>query len=180
MTRRKAPALDLPETLEEAAVLASRVALLEADIAGIEAEQKVRLALVNQEIGERIATRRDELDALIPRLSAWWQASGRELLANGKKSAKFAGVEMGMRTDPPSLGWVKGNTAKKLLAALLGLPWALNAKLLRVTYALDKDAILKAVSKPGDIADKLTRLGFKRVQDEKFFIEPVPPKDGDA
>lgn len=170
MRRRKAVALAVPTTAEEAVtligayVLAERIALdarlraeaaidrikgdRDAVIAAIDADQKVRFA----------------------QLKAWWEAGGNEA-ASGRRSAELGGAKIGVRLAPPKVKLVKGLTDKLVVIWLRSLRWSRASDLLRTKVELDKPALIKAHAADEEVRDVLGKKGISVIQTDEFFID---------
>lgn len=172
MTRRKAPLVDAIASIEEARTVAGHYAAIDADIAAIEAERKIRLAEINADCDQRIAGRSDHLAVHFRRLKAWWEAGGSDI-AGKNKSAELGGVNIGTRTPPHSLTWAKGKKIGDLVADLKRRRWGAVKKFLRVKTELNKDALIDALKADEREAQVLVKMGFGLSQKDEFFIAPI-------
>lgn len=157
-----------PRTLKAATVLLERLAVVEGDIAAIEAERRAELAAVHAEADARIEPFLPERDDLVAKLSAWWSESGHLLTEGKRKSMTIGGCEIGSRKQPDKLG-IAGDVAE-LAKALMKKAWA--KQLVTVTVGVDRAAVLKSID--GAHADELKALGFSLVEGEDaVFVRRV-------
>ena len=179
--RQKAPAVEIPETLEEARSLAVDHAANLADIEAIEAERLLKIAEVNKDCDERRAPRdvRARLD--FGRLKGWWEAHGHEVVGS-KRSGNFGGLLIGFRMTPPTLKMPKGEKVGDVLAWMRSKRGAIAQKFLRTKVELDREAMITALkAAPNDAGRKLlTDKGLSLTSRDEFFVEPLPRGDGGA
>jgi phage host-nuclease inhibitor protein Gam len=180
VTRKKALAVDVPATLEQAKRLAADYATLSAEIDAIEAERKIRIAQVNKDCDERIAARRPLIDVLFAQLKGWWEAQVAQRAA--MRSARVAGIRIGHRMTPPALKLPRGTKPQAIIDALSALRDGGKAfkAFVRVKYELDREAMIKALRAAASRGNRalLERLGLSVTQRDEFFIEPLPRGEG--
>lgn len=179
MTRRKAQLVDAILSIEEARDVAGTYAALDAKVASIEAERLVRLAAVNKDCDERIASRTDDMKRHFARLKAWWEAGGSEV-AGKKRSTEFGGVILGIRLTTPKLTLPKGTSAKQVVDELLN--W-LGGEFVKTKHSLEKAKIIARLrSAPPEDDDEVDafewdvladKLKLTVTQKDEFFIAPV-------
>ncbi len=178
MARKKAAPVDVPQTEVEARHLAASYASMVGEIEAIDAERKIRIAEVNRDCDARIGQRASLLDGMFARLKGWWEAHG-ERIAGKRRSAEFAGLNVGYRMTPPALKLPKGMTPVEVVS-LLGeqAPVCLRRKL-----EIDRELIIKSLLGQGEHALRkavLAHLGFTLTQRDEFFVDVLPRDAGDA
>lgn len=157
-----------PRSLKEATALLERYAMLDGQIAAIEAERQDAIAAVNARAdtaGNALIARRD---AIAAKVEPWWAENRAELIKGKRKSIELGGCMIGSRAGRAKLG-IAGEEGD-LVAALKERRWAKT--LLKVSTSLDKVALLKAVNGPRGPA--LKELGVSRAEGvETFYVERV-------
>lgn len=171
MSRRKAPALVAPSTLEQAILLLERSALLQASLQQLDADRSEAVAKINAAHDQLAKPVEQELKSLFNQLKPWWAVAKDALLKKGTKSMALGGCMIGTRTATPSL-----RHEGKVEDAIQRLKDAGLDIYLRVKTSLDKAAILSAFSKSESESKKLTDAKFSTKQAEEFFIDRLPPK----
>lgn len=170
MTRLRSAAQRAPQTLGQATELAKRYAVASAAVDGIEADRAEALALANAAADEALVPLVAELKDIAKQLKPWWEGNVDELTAGKRRSIELGGCQIGYRTTPPKLAHTHG-TDKAAVEVVRGTDYA--DQVLRVTYALDKPAMLRILD--GEDADGLGELGFSAKQTEEFFVDRVVP-----
>ena len=183
MARRKGAAVDAVQSKEEAAQLLGRYAEISGQIDGINAERKVKVAVIDADADERIARREEELKAIFARLKPWWEVAG-ERIAPGRRSTELGSCAIGQRLSTPALKW----GAEKVGSAIARLVKARLGQFVRVKMEIDKQALIAAIratpaadAPPREkkmvatLQGRLARLGFTVAQKDEFFIEPIAP-----
>lgn len=145
-TRLKAPALKVPQSLEEADALIRETGEHMNRLAEIGAALARESAALKAAAEEEAAPHKDALKTLKQRLQAFAEARRDELTAKGKtKTIELPAGAMLWRTKPPSVK-VAGKIAD-VIAWLAGSRFA--TAFLRTKLELDKESMLKA---PADAA----------------------------
>lgn len=168
MARRKAQAIDVPATLDEARALAAAYVTAERRI--------VEARLVAEQVIDQVKSERDALIALVSAdqpgrfasLKAWWEAGGGEIAGKGR-SAELAGAKIGIRRTTPKVKFRRGTkveTVVSWLGRVVG-----GADFLRTKIELDKEAVIKAMRSEGPMAEPLTEQGVFVDQTDEFFID---------
>jgi len=159
-------AIATPRTLEQATAIAERYALLDGQIAAIEADRQASIAAVNARCdvaANDLIAQRAVIEA---KLKPWWEKNSDKLTEGKRKSIELGGCIIGSRAGKPSLGLIGKEDAA--VAKLQKLPWA--AGLLKTKTTLDRVAVLKALAT--DLGKSLRRMGFGVVPgEEKFLLE---------
>lgn len=181
-TRRKAPQLQAPQTIEEATSLLGRYAAIITDIEQCRAHADASIAQIQAARDGMIAPFEEEAKRLFVQLRAWWAVAGPTLTEGKRKSHELAGCILGERTTPPSLTLVKMKVPDALHALTVealrnteSSLWERWNALIRVKQELDKPAILKELGGT-DLGPRLAELGFKPKQKVEFFIDRAAPK----
>lgn len=189
MTRLRSPAQRAPQTLDQATVLLSRYAQASAELSLIEANRLAELVTANAGADKLAVPLIAELKDIVKQLKPWWAASIDALTGGKKKSIELAGCSIGYRMTPPKVTYSEGTDAEAVDALRAT---DLAEQLIRVTYSLDKAAILKLLDsedpKPVDGGDIdgaaepvvspkqiVEELGFASKQTEQFFVDVVAP-----
>lgn len=183
--RRKAKALDAPQTLEAATALVGRYADLITGAEEIRAAADHAIAQIEAGRDEMLAQIDVEAKDIFRQLSRWWAVSSNEVTAGVRKSVQIAGCLIGVRTATPSLKLPSGLTEKGVLAWLLeqaanGIDWADGC--IRRTEKLDKQTIIKVLrlEQPSVATTALIDKGLATKQGETFFIDrPAKPATDD-
>lgn len=127
---------------------------------------------------DRIAAQRDErileLQAqakpLFAGLKAWWEATGKDELARGKRSADVAGAKIGIRLSTPAVKPKRGVKFGDIVVWLQGLRWTRAKDFLRTKVELDRQAVIKAVQADGEVAEVFLPI-LTVEQTDEFFID---------
>jgi phage host-nuclease inhibitor protein Gam len=173
--RRKQPAIDIPATRAEADALVRDYARLEHRAGEVRGFAEVQILKAKETRDAVLGVIEKDQSAIFARLKAWWEASGKDA-AKGKRSIKVDGTEIGMRLDPPSLGFLNKMKAADVLKWLSGLRWAGRGRFIRIKTELDKEAIIKALSDknaPVDVTKTLS-THCELVQKDQFYIAVAP------
>ncbi len=180
--RRKAPAVDAPQTRAEALALADRYVALEQAAARAQAQLDKEIAAAKASHALTMEAIEPQLQDAFAGLRAWWAANAAELTKGKRRSIELGPVTLGERTGMPKLKLPKGMKAEAALAWLKGR-WSGAVAFIRTKEELDKDAVIKAlrsgVDAPPDA--QLARLHFAQgkfevVQAEEFFIRTGEPE----
>lgn len=164
--RRKAAAIDAPQTLAEATAQVVRYAALEREMQHFEAVADARIAEIKASLAADLAHHKEVMKPLFKQLAAWWAANQGELTKGKRRSIDIAGVIMGERRTPPSLKLPKDVSADDMVAKLFG---AKRPELVKTQHSLDKPAIIKLLGSD-DHAEALEALGLALSQKDEFFI----------
>lgn len=176
-TRRKAAAVDAPQTMAEAIAVAEEYAKVECCMADSQKLLDFEVARAKSDHAARMANLEPRLQAAFTGLRAWWSANAAELTKGKRRSIELGPVTLGERTGMPKLKLPKGMKAKAALEHLYQLGWAGCINFIRVKKELDKAAAIRALNAPDDApTDTLMArhhfmaAGFKVAQAEEFFI----------
>ena len=161
-------AVRAPRSVKAAQLLLERFAVVDGDIAAIEARRRAALVRINAAFDRRAADLVREHVDLADKLKAWWPGAAAELTGGTRKSVTLGGCEIGSRSAPATLG-VAGD-AEAIALQLQKKSWA--GELVRTTVSIDRAAVLKSID--GAHAKDLARLGFSRVPGaETVFVKRV-------
>lgn len=161
-----------PEGLDGATALLGRYASLSAFRDRIEASRQSKLARINAAADAAIAPIVTELNNITTAMEPWWALSRQEILVGKKKSAEIGGCQIGNKASPAKVAFdfVNDDAAIDAIGEIRGA-----AKLLlKVKPSLDRPAILRMLGATSGMATALKKAGFRSVQDELFFITPLP------
>jgi hypothetical protein len=157
-----------PRSPEHATALLAQHAEIEGRIAGIEAKRGRGIARINNIADAAVAVLVVQLEPIAAALEAWWQAGGSALLPKGRKSLQLGGCMIGSKALAAKLEHEHENDEEAvatLQAARIG------KATVRVSYALDRKAIVALIDAGGRKAEQLTELGFKVRKGEQFFVK---------
>jgi phage host-nuclease inhibitor protein Gam len=180
--RRKAPAVEAPQTRAEALALADRYVALEQAAARAQAQLDKEIAAAKASYALTMEAIEPQLQDAFAGLRAWWAANAAELTKGKRRSIELGPVTLGERTGMHKLKLPKGMKAEAALAWLKGR-WSGAVAFIRTKEELDKEAVIKAlragVDAPPDV--QLARLHFAEgkfevVQAEEFFIRTGEPE----
>lgn len=184
--RRKAAAVEAPQTRGEAIAVADRYVALEQAAARAQAQLEKEVAAAKASHALTMEAIEPQLQDAFAGLRAWWAANSAELTKGKRRSIELGPLTLGERTGMPKLKLPKGMKAEAALAWLKGR-WSGAMAFIRTKEELDKEAVIKALRAPADApqdvqaARKLFTEGkFEVVQAEEFFIrtgEPESPID---
>lgn len=150
--------------LERYADLASRVELIEAD-------RKDRIAAANGWADTAAGPMLDELANLATVLEDWWKAAGAGIAQGDQKSVQLGGCMIGTRLARATVGH-SFDDDKAATAALVASRYAKYTT--KVSFSLDRTALLKLLDVGGKTAANLGELGFRIVPgSDQFFIKRV-------
>lgn len=173
MSRRKAPKLVVPQTLEEALALIAeyRDTLDKTDELKLDAASSI--AKIEAIRDEFVAPLDQRAKDIFRQLRAWWGVASEALTDGKKKSVMLAGCKIGERTSTPALKH-DGMTADALIEQIVDLGMS---ELLRITTKLDKPACIAAISDNSELGQLLLWLGARNNQVEEFFIDRAERKE---
>ncbi|WP_439532067.1 host-nuclease inhibitor Gam family protein [Polymorphobacter sp.] len=178
--RRRAEKLPACQSIEEAVQLLGRFAQLDAQLAERKARVETAIASLRAQQAELDAPAEAEIKGLFLQLKPWWAVAGETITEGKRKSAELAGCLIGHRIGNPTLVFPKPEDD-----AIAKIE-ALNIEgLVRISKALDKEALIKALRATEDklndddktIIAELRDAGFDVTQKETFFIDRIPPKE---
>lgn len=186
MTRLRSPAQRAPQTTGQATELLARYSALDAQLAAHEAERQREIAGINAAADALVVPIAAKLRDIVKTLKPWWAASIDALTDGKRKSIELGGCVVGYRISPRKVTHPYGRD-DAAVEVVRASPYA--QQVLRVSYSLDKPAILKLLESQGsedlridgdEIADtdpeSLAALGFASKQTEEFFVDRVLPK----
>jgi phage host-nuclease inhibitor protein Gam len=160
--------LRTPRSTTAATELLERYAVLDGQIAAIEANRRESIAAVNARADTAANDLMAQRDAIASKVQPWWQANAAELTEGKRKSIELGGCIIGSRSGRASL--TLAGAEQDVVDVLSGLRWA--KPLLRVKVSLDRAATMRSLD--GKHAVTLAELGIARKEgDETFFIERV-------
>lgn len=168
--RKKAAALDVPATADEARLL------IEEYVANERILLKARLTTVmfidalKSELAEQSAPLVIANQARFDAIKAWWEAGGKEV-AGKARSAEVGGAKLGFRLTPHALKLKRGITAESVIAWAKSWLDPRGKDFLRTKEELDKAAIIKAAQADTDLAPILKEQGVTISQTDEFFID---------
>ncbi len=175
--RRKAAAVDAPQTMAEAIALADRYVALEQAAARAQAFLDKQIADAKSTHAITMETIEPQLQTAFAGLRAWWATNADELTKGKRRSIELGPIVLGERTGMPKLKLPKGMKAEAALAWLKGLRWGGRVRYIRVKEEIDKAAIIAALNAKQQAAPTVQEAqrhfksgGFVVVQAEEFFI----------
>lgn len=159
-----------PKNVAQATALLERHALLEGQVARIEARRQTLLARANAAADAALTPLLEELTAIDAKLLPWWQ-SARGELAGKRKSIELGGCMIGTRAAAAKLAH-SFETDDLAVEALRGSRYGKHTT--RVKYSLDRPATLRLLKVGGRTAAAIGQLGFKVDEPgETFFVQRV-------
>jgi len=173
MKRRKTAALPVPQTREEALRLIGDYAVELERLAAENAAYDTALARLKKSHADGLADIEAKARPLFDALAAWFSANRQALTAGQRRSVELAGMILGERRTPPALKLPRGMKPEEAIALLIA---ADRCELVRVSYALDKEAIVRLLTAPeGDAA--IAGIGLAAESRDEFFIQPKEKSD---
>lgn len=170
--------LTTPADLSESLRLAKTSALL---ARALTTEMDAKLAAIRNQYEEKISQAQEEAQAEIKAVKAYVSQAGPDFFTTGK-TATVDGHKIGFRDNGGAVKTAKGVTEKTALARLVRQP--LLARLFtRTKVTLNKEAM---ADKWAAFKGRLSKLGFRWVREEVFFVElditpdPALAADGKA
>lgn len=152
-----------PKDLAEALRTAKTATLL---ARALTTEMDADIAAIKNRFEHRIDAAKLEAQAELEAVQAYAAKAGPALFGNAK-TATIDGHKLGFRDNGGAIKTAKGVTEKKALANLLRFP-RLARLFTRNKPSLDKEAIM---AKWAAFKGNLTKLGFRLVREEVFFVE---------
>jgi phage host-nuclease inhibitor protein Gam len=177
--RRKAAAVDAPQTMAEALALADRYVALEQAAARAQAFLDKQIADAKSTHAITMETIEPQLQTAFAGLRAWYAANAAELTKGKRRSIELGPIVLGERTGMPALKLPKGMKAPGALDWLKAMKYkyGLLGGLIRTKEELDKPEIIKVVRAAADAEQpvrqaqvELLKAGFTVTQAEEFFI----------
>lgn len=141
--------------VDQAQAMAERYAELDGVLATSQAMRRSAVAVAHAAADAIDRPIVEEMDALRDQLDTWYRRNADLLTGGKRRSAELGGCMLGLRAGRAKLAFAGGDD-KAAVAALQQHRWA--KPLVRVTYAIDRSAALKALN--GKQADQLAALGF--------------------
>lgn len=176
-SRRKAAAVEAPQTMAEAIALAEEYSKVECAIVDSQKLLDFEVARAKSDHASRMANLEPRLQAAFAGLRAWWSSNSAELTKGKRRSIELGPVTLGERTGMPKLKLPKGMKPEAALAWLKGLRWGGKVRFIRVKEEIDKAAIIAALNARQGAAPTLQQAqqtfksgGFTVTQAEEFFI----------
>lgn len=183
--RRKAAAVEAPQTRGEAIALADRYVALEQAGARAQAQLEKEIAAAKASHALTMEAIEPQLQEAFAGLRAWWAANSAELTKGKRRSIELGPVTLGERTGMPKLKLPKGMKAEGAIAWLNAMKYkcGLIGGLVRIKEELDKSEIIKVVRAAADAEQpirqaqvELLKAGFVVDQAEEFFIRTGEPE----
>lgn len=187
--RRKAAAVDAPQTKVEALALAEEYAKVECCIVDSQKLLDFEVARAKSDHAARMANLEPRLQTAFAGLRAWWSANAAELTKGKRRSIDLGPIVLGERTGMPALKLPKGMKAKAAIEWLNAMKYKYGqlGGLVRTKEELDKSELIKVVRAAADAEQpirqaqvELLKAGFTVIQAEEFFIrtgEDETPSD---
>jgi phage host-nuclease inhibitor protein Gam len=174
MVRRKAPAIDAPQSLAEAIDLLEDYAALSFERDRLATDRNAAIAAIHAAHDAAAAPLEQHLKASFNRLKPWWEVA-RDALTDGKrKSVELGGCLIGTKIDNPSLSLPKGKSSELLISEMISTG---ETAFIVSRLSLDRSDIIKWLRGPeNSVKEALLRWGFSTVQRDQFFIDCIPPK----
>jgi phage host-nuclease inhibitor protein Gam len=180
MARRRTVAQRAPQTTDEAVTLLGEYAGLDARMAAINAQREAEIAAVNTAADQQIVAIEARMKEIFRQLSAWWAVAEPEMTGGKARSIELGGCQIGLRLTPPKL---THQYAKDAEAAVALRATAYGEQLTKISYTLDKPAILRTIdaqdeagpaeSEADGQVPTLRALGFAPKQTDEFFVSPL-------
>ncbi len=166
-SKTKAPAINAPQTDEDANELLQLYGMWQRCLADAETEMQAELARVKARHEAQAEPHKAALNTLFERLQAWAEANRARLTEDGKvKTVELPAGKIAWRIRPPSI-----KLTQKLEDIIARLRAAGMKKFLRVKYELNKEALLDEPMRAACIG------GVKVIRDvEDFIVEPFAPE----
>ncbi|AJP72939.1 host-nuclease inhibitor Gam family protein [Sphingomonas hengshuiensis] len=169
MTATDTPALQAPTSIEEAAALLERYAVLAGAMTTIAERRTKILARANAAADGAATPLIDEMAAIAALIEPWWKANAAALTEGKRKSIELGGCMIGSKLGASSLISAKASFDQQA-EAMRKLEW--GKPYVRVTVSIDKAAVRKGLAGPD--AAKLKRRGFSVAAGaDEFFLERV-------
>lgn len=178
-SRRKAAAVDAPQTKAEAIALAEEYAKVECAIVDSQKLLDFEVARAKSDHAARMANLEPRLQAAFAGLRAWWSSNAAELTKGKRRSIELGPVTLGERTGMPKLKLPKGMKAEGAVSWLKAMKYkyGLLSGFIRLKEEIDKPEIIKVVRAAADAEEsvrqaqvELLKAGFTVTQAEEFFI----------
>lgn len=157
----------VPKSLEQATELLKRVALVDQDIAIVEAIRQSTVSIANTTADEALVPKLAERAALEAALAPWWTSAAPGLTEGKRKSIELGGCKVGTRLATEKVEFAGGDD-KAALAAVTGS--ALRAAVTDIRRVLNKKAIAAKLKGKTKARDALLALGFSLAGGEDVFF----------
>ena len=168
--RKKAAALDVPATAEEARLLIEQYVAAERAIL----EAKLGCAIVIDDLKSKLAENVAPLvianKARFDAIKAWWEAGGKDM-AGKARSAEFGGAKLGFRMTPYAVNIRRAIKVETVITWVKGWLDPRANDFLRTKEELDKPAIIKAVQADAELKPVLAAQGVTVAQVDEFFLD---------
>lgn len=183
--RRKAAAVEAPQTRGEAIALAERYVALEQAGARAQAQLEKEIAAAKASHALTMEAIEPQLQEAFAGLRAWWAANSAELTKGKRRSIELGPVTLGERTGMPKLKLPKGMKAEVAIGWIKALRWSWPGAtaFIRTKEELDKEAVIKALRADVNATPdaQLAQLHFSEgkfevVQVEEFFVRTGEPE----
>lgn len=158
--RIKAKAAKVPQSREKASELVAEIGVLQRKVVELEAQMNAELARVKKMWEDLAAPSNRKIEAKFDAVHAW-AAANRDALCPGRtKTVKLTSGEIAWRLTPPAVA------LKKVKDVIAELKRRRLGRFLRISEAVDKDAILKDRKAVASIK------GISIGQREEFVVKP--------
>lgn len=158
--RIKAKAVKVPQSREEASERVAEIGILQRKVAELEVEMNAELARVKKAHEDAAAPSNQAIEAKFEAVHAWAAAHREELCPGRKKTVKLTSGEISWRMTPRAVA------LKKVKDVIAELKRRRLKRFIRITEAVDKEAILKAPTAVAKVA------GITIGQREEFVVKP--------
>lgn len=169
-TKAKASSAPIPKDRQEASSFIAEMGRIEREVIRIDANLKDELAAIKERVEEQALPLVKRKSELFEGLQIYCEANREELTGGKTKTVSFPAGTVSWRSRPP-----KVNVRAKLETIIAALREKGLRSLLRVTYELNKEAILAAPAKiEGVPGISIASAG------EDFAVEPFSPEGVEA
>lgn len=158
--KMKAPALNIPQSVDEAEALLGDLGKLQREVAAIEGKMNDRLAKVKADYEQKAAPSNEKVEQQFKALQAWAEVHKKSLLEGDSKTVRLGTGELGWRTSPAAV------TLSKVAAVLKALKARKLKRFIRTKEEVNKDAIL------ADTKGVEGVKGIKISKAEHFWVKP--------
>lgn len=172
MARRKAAAIDVPATAEEALAVIEHYVILERALLEERLYAEGELDRIKAERDARMTGIEAQRRELYSALKSWWEAGGARDVAGRKRSAEFGGAKIGVRLTPPAVKFSRGVKEGAIVDWLKSIRWSEASRFLRRPPAkLDKAALIKSAHDDDHVRQIFEGKGVTVEQVDEFFID---------
>lgn len=174
--RRKAPAIEAPQTMTAAIAAADEYAKLEHAMATAELIRDEQIAKAKTLCAELLDDMKPKMAAQHKALQAYFAANEQLLTGGTKRSVTIGPVILGRRTSTPSLKLPKGMKQADAITAILKK--RSGGRFIAIKKSLDKSAIMAALKgiTTSPASHWLASMGFSLSQSDEFFIKVGEPE----